>query len=852
MAEKKVWLIWSGPDQENAEKISAFFRCRGYRPDESEEPPMTAVPEGPAPENPDEPEENRAAGILLRKDTAQKEKEEAAEQAREPEEELPPTAVRLRFLAPDTVAEDTAVVVLSDEATRDPSWQEAVRSIPAGFRIIPVGGTVQANYNDPKVLPRRVQEINYINPDDDQFTDSLEDALLTAPDFYPMKNEVFFMCHMWSTSTDPETGEHDNSLLMSGIRKTKQYLRRFREVYSREKNPAVLKQGQKACAFLEESHNRAILNALRDAWRYFRSILLIGAGVGLLFSFLYVSNVLSRSYYSQILLGIDNSEEDAALTAVKIAEGITNPFVPQTTKGRYYGYLSELLEKNWPNSPLAMGQYKWALNDAVPDADQRYFWTANGKGQVVRWDSWTGEIVRRETVASVPLAAMDLAASGLRAVADSEGKIYLSSGEHAWRNTGVTWPVSWTDADRLRLSADGTRLLALDGERMYSWAVSDGGLTPLWHTETEVSDAEFTPEGDVLCVIRRDGAWLAARIDGSGRETVWPLGKELSETCGADVTESRALFADTEGHVWIWDSAAPEDLINTELLLDQPVALALSGGDYLVYHERSEGSRVYDFRQHIVLADCLPYSPGIRRLELEGNLVYGWSAGLVHSEDLSAVLPLKAVPGEILRTLDAASDTNSGKAVKSISITNEYLVTLEMIRPAETTVVFDPASRYFIGTAQLDLSIEEGLPGTFSTYSGVSIHMTGRPTVVGLIPEHETFVVGGYDGSFYEVCVDEENGSAFVASHTQVPSHAAIRAVHQTADAWYLEDAAGNIWYKRLGYPAITSTGHVWMNEIRDKLHLSVSDDLLKVISPQTAKELNLHKFSIPDGKEWE
>ena len=40
--------------------------------------------------------------------------------------------------------------------------------------------------------------------------------------------------------------------------------------------------------------------------------------------------------------------------------------------------------------------------------------------------------------------------------------------------------------------------------------------------------------------------------------------------------------------------------------------------------------------------------------------------------------------------------------------------------------------------------------------------------------------------------------------------------------------------------------------EIREKMRMGVGDDLLELISPQTAKALGLHRFSIPDGKEWE
>ena len=795
-APKKVLLIFSGTEEAYAEEITAFFMRSGFEP-------------------------------------------EAAEVSEDGNRQ----PVRV-FLAPDSVADNSAVVLLSDEATADSAWQEAVRNVPDSFRIIPIGGTVQIDYNDPEVLPPRVQEINYIKPDE-HYLASLTDSLQTSPSFYSIRNEVMLMVRMWETS-----GRNQGQLMSSG-RKAKKYLRLFEGVHAREKDPSLRAQEDTAITFLRESYANALAVTLRDAWRYIKSALLIAAGAMLLAGFLYVRSVLSRSYYSEILMGVDSSAEDSVTTAVKIAEGITNPFVPETTKARYYTYLSELLEKNWPNTPLGMGQYRWALNDVFPSAQTRYIYTANGKGQMVLWDSWTGEITKRENVSSNPLAAIAVSASGLRAAIDSNGKLYLSSKEGAWTDTEIACPIVWTDAVRLRLSADGKFLLITDSNSLFTWSIENGQLSPLWEKNAETADADLTDEGDVLCIIRRDGIWQAARIGQDGEETCWPLGSELSETCQADVTSNRALFADTDGYLWIWDSKTPEKPVGTGLKLSLPVCLALSDGDWLVFHDRNEGTRVYDFQRKAVLASCLPYAHEVHRLEVKDTLVMGFSGSMIYSEDISVLLPLTGVPGEIIQTFDTSADTNAGKVISSISVANEYLIRLELLLPQQTTVIFDPATHYFVGEAQADLSLEEGLPDTFSYYSGIQVSFTGKPTVVGLIPEEDTFLIGGYDGSFYEICVND-HGGALIASHTQIPTHAAVRAIHRTANGYYLEDSAGNFWFARLGYPSMRSTGNAWLQEIRGKIRMGVSDELLNLVSPQTAEALGLHRFSVPDGKEWE
>ena len=792
---RKIWLIWSAADAAYAGKITDYFLREGF------------------------------------------EKEDSGET-----EETEKTISR--FKAPQTVAEDSAVVLLSDEATADQEWQDAVRNVPESFRIIPIGGTVQIDYNDDTILPRRVQEINYIRPDE-HCLDNLTDSLVTDPAFYGIRNEVMLMVRMW------ESSGRDESMLMSRGRKAKRYLRQFENVYAREQNPQIRAQGDKAREFLQLSYQKAFTTALRDTWRAAKNILLIAAGAALLAGFLYIRSVLNRAYYSEILLGVNNSAEDSVTTSIKIAEGITNPFVPKTVKGRYYSYLSELLEKNWSNSPLGMGNYKWALNDVLPSEDARYLYTANGKGQVVLWDSWTGEIVRRETVSENPLAAMSLSGNGLRAAIDSTGKIWLSSGTETWTDSGTVCPIVWTDAVRIRLSGSGRNLLVFDGEKMFAWRVDGDRMSPLWEKQAKISDAEFTEDGDVLCIICESDIWQACRIDENGRENNWPLGMELHAVCGADVAGTRALFADADGYLWIWDGEAPEEPINTEIQLSQPICLALSEGDYLVCHDRNTGTQLYDFRQRVLLAQCLSFAHAVRRLEMKDSLVMGFSGSLVYSEDIHAILPRMDVPAEIIRTLDASSDTNSGKTVKSISIENEYLIKMVLALEEDTTVVFDPSTRCFVGEAQADETVRDALPDEYSYYSGLTMHFIGKPTVVGILPEEDTVLIGGYDGSFYEICINEEGGSV-LASHTQVPTHAAIRAVHQTAEGYYLEDAAGNYWFRRLGYPAMRSSEQVWLKEIRDKLRMSVDDELLSLISPQTADALNLHRFSASDGKEWE
>ena len=751
----------------------------------------------------------------------------------------------IRFLVSGSIAADSAVVLLSDAATADPAWQQAVRSIPAGFRIIPVGGTVQIDYSDETILPRRIQEINYIHLDE-AFLEHVQESLSTPPEFYDLKNEVTLMMNQWKASGNAD------SFLMSSYRKAKQFHKAFQNACAMEKSPAILEGYREIMDYLKRSMRHAAQSAFMDALQSVRNILVALAGIALVVLFLTIRSYLKRAQYAQILLSVDTASEDFVTTAVRLTEGISNPFVPKTSQGRYYGYLSELLEKNWPNSPLGLGQYKWALNDAAVSQDPRYLLTANGKGQAVLWDAWTGEIVRRDPVSSSPLAALDLSTDGRGIALDSQGAVFLSTDGRKWTPAGVTCPIEWTDAVRLELSDDGNHLLIHDATQLFCYTLKDGRVSEQFRNSFDrIACCGISTDGNFLCIASKDSTWAAWKADAEGNLSRYALSASPNAQCQADFTAGRAVYADPDGRIWLWDSRQPETVTNTGLLLSQPICLTLSDDSWLVYHDRNAGTQLYDLKRNAVLCDCLPYAYAVRRLDLEGTLLMGYSSSMIYSEDVAPVLPLRDIPSPVLTSFRDSSDAHSGHVVRSIAIDHEAILRILLsIGNEETAVVMDPASRYFIGPAQQDSTLMDQFPEDYGYYSGVNVHFTGRPTVVGILPDVETIVIGAYDGSFYEVTFTE-SGSAFVSSHTKTPAHSPITAIHRTSSCYVLEDAQGNLWYKRLGYPLVLSNTQ-WVHEVKEKMHMCVSDELLNLISPETARALELHRFSIPEGKEWE
>lgn len=751
----------------------------------------------------------------------------------------------IRFSGTDETAVSSAVVFLSDSATEDQAWKETVGSIPAGFRVIPVGGTVQIDYNNPEVLPTRIQEINYISLDA-AYLPNIMDALLIDPSFYSVKNDVLRMVDTWLLS------QKDDSFLMPSMRKSQSYLRLFQAAASRARDPQVLQKEKAAQEFLRLSAKHALLRSVTDGLRYAKYLLYAVIGAAVLAALLFVRSYINRAFYSEILLGIDTRSENYVVNAIKTAEGLTNPFVPLSSKRQYYTYLSDLLERNWPNSPLGMGLYKWALNDVTASDDPRCLLTANGKGQAVLWDTYTGEITEREYVSDEPLAAIAVSAGNARTAIDGTGRVFYSEPRKAWHYSGISCPIVWTDAVRIMISDDGQSIAVIDQSQVFRLSVNESKISLQWSLSfDEIRAAALDEQGAILCLAASRDGWFVSEIDASGSETRFALPVTLHKICSADMTSGKAVFADEAGQVWIWQRIDPNTLLNTGLLLTGPIALCISDGDYLVYHDRNAGTQLYDYRQSIPLADCLPYAYAVRRLELSDNLVIGFSGSMIYSEDISALLPVLEITEPVLRTFSEKENADSGTVVRSVSIENEYMIKLELMLDTGIIVMIDPSTRFFIGEAEKDDSLEDGFPEEYSYYSALGVNFTGKPTVVGIVSEADTVLIAAFDGSFYEVCIAEDGG-ALIASHTKVPSHSPIVRIHQTETCYYLEDAAGNLWQKRIGYKAARGNYSVLLSEIRDKLHMSVDDELISRVSPQIAKALGLHRFSAPDGKEWE
>ena len=747
------------------------------------------------------------------------------------------------FSSPRSLPVNSAIIFLSDGALSDPEWQEKVIAVPDEYRVIPIRGKGSIDYSKKEDVVARLREINYIKPADN-YLDDIIDSLYTSPAFYSIRNEVIIMANAWNMS------DRQDTYLMANWKKNRQYIKIYSDVIQREQNPVIKQKLGEEQEYLKISSARSKAYFFQDLRKYYRIVLCAIVGIIITIAMLSIRKKVKYATFAKDFLGYTAANQLPSFAAINLVEGLKNPYVPSSTKNYFFQDLVPLLNRNWDNTPLGFGLYKWRLYDTLVEPDKRYIITANGNGQAVLWDSYTGEIIKRENVSANPLASIDRAETGTRFAIDSIGDIFISESDDSWINTNTRCNVTFTDGLKIRTTKNGKRIVVNDPTHCFLFDNTNNTLTLIWEKNYDMVYAcDIDDQGNVLLAVNTgDKNLLLSCTDSENTQYDFPF--SLNDICYPSIQGKRIVFADNNGNIYYWDTSLQTAPDKTGLILTNPIALCLSDSNYLAYHDRNEGTRIYDLDSKIILADCIEYQNRISKLDIQNNILIAYNDYNIFSEDLTNIFPTYAIPEPEIRTYSSTKDTDSGKVIHSISVENDYIIRLDVCAPDEHTIILDSSTRYFIGNAQRDESLLDGIPEDYSYYLTLNVHFTGKPTVTGIIPDTDVIVIASEDGSFYEVKISKDGG-AMITSETQIPSHLPIVSIHQTENAYYLEDSVGNFWRARIGYYAALNEDLLY-KEIREKIHRSMPSTLMKELSPEVSELLELHEMTIPDDKEWE
>jgi preprotein translocase subunit SecE len=736
------------------------------------------------------------------------------------------------FRAEIDICSDSVIVYISDAAVENAEWQKNVRSIIKNVRIIPVGATENADYSDPNIIPPIIEEINFIRLDE-HVRENILDSLIIEPDFYEIKNRLEAQTEIWEMSGRAENYLIDN---LHYIKQSQSLMYKKRE---NETEDIFIMQIEKIIEYL--SHSFAYAKRLEGAKRRrkINTMVEVIIAVAFIVLFIIVLPIFHRASYARIVMNVDTQAAFAPITAVKLTEGLTNPFVSEQIKGVLGYEIRKCLDKNWSYSALGP-QYKWAMNDATIADDTKYIWAANGNGSLTKNDRISGEISISEQVSDNPMAAIAITKQEeFFAAIDSNGYIFTKTRTGNWNKSEQHIDIPFSREENILISENGKLLTVYDKSEIYI-ILNDSKISLVQHYKyDDVKAVKIIENEIILAAVRENNQFKLIEISGSQivNENIIPRLPDC--ICNAAILGDNVIFADQNGQICIWNRNNPINITSAGIVLNTPICLAFINDSVIAYCDREVGTHLYNIESMIDLGSCLQPLVSCERISVSNNQLLGMYLGLVCTEDISRYLPLSTIPtNKVTTSFYSQSDENKDGLIQAISITNKYLVAVKYSKnDRQEIILIDGGNHLFTGIAQNDTSLISDYSSGYNYLPLGTVSFTGKPTVVGILDDGESFFIGASDGSFYEL-IFTKTGGYLIASTCQVPSHCAIAGVLQTDDCYYLLDGNGAYWYARIGYKVKSNSELI--SAVKNKLKYAITDDIYKQVSKDTIEELNV------------
>lgn len=804
----------------------------------------------------------------------------------DPEKRWPSGLVCHRFTALRPIAKNSAIIFVSDEATANIDWQTCINDLPGDTRIIPAGRTENVDYNDPNVIPPRIEEINFIRLDGSEYVNFL-DSLITDPDFYPLKNLLVMR------SAAYRAGHFEGNLLTSK-KDIRDYRRKVKSNLAGKSDPSLVRQLTDILEYLDTSEKYASMLARKNFIRWtFRGIL-VAAAVLLLVFFYRLAPYYRRISSSSPLISADPDAMDPSTAAIRMVEVILNPFSEDVTKKIAYSRLIEFLDMPWAQTPVGMNYIPELGGVAIP-AGSQYVWTSTSYGTVLLWDTYTGQIISESELTDKSLYDIAIWEDSLFVI-DAEGQIYGGDGT-AWHSAGTAASITPASA-ALQCSEDSLLLYDKDSVALMDTSDHVSVILPE-QANRQVLTAGFSADGPVAACAE-DGK-LTIYLFGSripqiqetdaasdkGGQPSDSLGDKAeridvknisvdSHSC-ADIRNGRLVITDTDGQVWLY---ADNQIRRTALYLPIAIDLAFVTDDIVVYHERNRGTGLYDLLSEYDYGDVLYSFSAVMEIRASDellllNMSYGWIPVA-----LSDLLPASSSDTEHAAASWKGSHAecdlseSEGRGIKSADIAENGVLKVKMFLGdtdspenaessayressiSETDVIFDPARNLRNSSGHAE---DSALSEDYSYYDDEPFFIKGILTTVGIryVPanplnksDYFYLLCGASDGSFTELGVDPNTGLTIRTFYHTIPSRSPITEIYQTDTGYLLRDKNGTLWHSGSGINIVTNKGVT--EAVKAKLRAAVTDRMAEIISDDVWTALDLQKHPGGDGKRWE
>lgn len=742
------------------------------------------------------------------------------------------------------VNQDCAVILVSNAAVEDQDWQTLVAEIPEDVRIIPVSCALNADEMNPERIPAKIKEINYIYMDGNHLV-NIWDSLVTEKEFYAVKNMLLLNKSAWLLS------KRSDDFLLTDRKMIKGYLLLFQSKLQTESDSYFREELTGIINYLEFSSKYArklMVQKIKDYVKRAAAAVVLAVSLVL---FLKFRSLTYHMHFANTIVSVGVSEEIAPINAIKLVEGITNPYVNDNARTEYYSLLSEYLNMNWNNTSVGFG-YKYALNDARIAAEERYIWSANGDGKIVKWDTYTGGIVEQTKVSLQPFVAMAVSENETLFIAvDCEGYFFKKMGVGSWEKNPDRYDVSFYRETELVCCGETSQAVLLDYSGKILWFDLQTGFDLIWEGQVEkIFCAELTTAG-LEAVVSRDGGLYDIYVSMEGTVEETPIPIEWDSVCSMDIRNGVVLLSDSNYQIVTWCRSAPQAGRSAEVVLSRPLYLCFLNDEVIVYNDRNTGTHLYDLTRSLDLGSILKDAAVLSGLSASGDTVMAASqTGVYLTENIEALLPLEKLERDDICAVYSEKTASSDGMLRQVSIDHEYMIRIDRkLEEGNPTLIIDSATRYNIGEAQRDVSLISEEDSEFSYYVNKPVNFVGKPTVVGITHGGNVLLAGGSDGAFFEIIFSDYD-SYIRGAQFQIPSHAAIAAIYLTPDHYYLEDVTGTFWQIRTGYDAVTPEGAI--AAVKEKLHCAATEGIYEIVSKETLHALEVAIMPGGGMKEWE
>ena len=738
---------------------------------------------------------------------------------------------------------DSTIVFVTDDIGSDEKWNAHVEALPDDKKIILASRIVGKGIRLSEIIPAKIRKINTVKLLDDDL-DELWDVLSSDKDYYSVISALYSMVEGWMAS------DRSKVKLIHNIPLTVKYKKYLKKNSKNEKRPYFKQRIEEINEYLNISLMEEGIHIFKRASHSLPVIaLLIFVSVFILAQIYGIPKYLRITRNAVAICGDEFDTLSSPVQVLKAVEVIRNPLINASLKEEAYQKYNYYMCDNWPNTVIA-GEYIYAQNDVRICSDDRYFYTASGNGCCLKWDTYNGSIVKKDKVSDNSLYVLDIMndEQNIITVDEAGNAFYLSDGK--WISSeGIITEYGY--AIDVSMAKDRACVLTLDNS-VVMLTVNGGNIGVV--NAFSFDDVYGIKQNDdhALFVVSDNGTDRIIKVDVNG-EIIdnYTLEDKIDKTCNVDFKQDKVLFVNSKGNVFIFD-AADNSIEKLPTVITQPIIINFINDTAIYYCDRNKGNCLYDYAHGIDLGSFLPEAGFVTSAACGGNTVAVLSSGYIFSENVEDLIPKDDI--DLSHALESFNGTVSGSKgfIRNAEIADEKYIFADIDDGAGNAFTYlVDGGHYYLYTSpkqRAESSRADQLEFLYSQPSAVVF--TGAPTVVGVLENGETMVIGASDGSFCEMITSGDN--IVNVTKMQIPSGSPVVCVYlMDNDCFYIEDSDGLFWKARYGSKAVNSYEGMY-TEIRNKLHYAMYDDIKDSVSDYVLKSVGVEYVPGHDGKMWE